>query len=102
MPDDGPEMDSPEYWIQSQQTEIDSALEDIGDRRTQLTGRLQDGILDGDALQNHGNERLEAYLQGYADALGFAAGRVESIDNVVKYAVEHINSDASDGDEGGE
>jgi len=88
--------DSIDDWIEYQDNEIAEAQEDIEDRLQHLTGRVRDGMLGGECLQEHENSRLEAYLQGYADALQYASGRVERIDNLVKYAERHITEDSDD------
>ena len=81
---DGDEMD----YEQHQQNEIDGAKADIEDRRDHLGDYRQNGLLDGDFVNDRENERLKAYLQGYADALDFAAERVGRIDNLARYAME--------------
>ena len=90
-------------WIEYQQNEIDKAQSDIEDRRNHLGDYRQDGLLDGDFANHRDNEHLKHYLQGYADALDFAAERVEYIDNLVKY-VDNCRSvdtdtDSSEGDQ---
>lgn len=75
-----------EEWIEYQQNEIDGAKEEISDRMEHLTGRVSHGILEGEFIQENQNERAEAYLEGYGDALEYAVTRVEKIDNLVKYA----------------
>jgi len=74
-----------EDWIEYQQNEIDKAKDDIEDRRDHLGDYRQDGLLDGQFVNSTGNQELKMYLEGYADALDFAAERVEYIDNLVKY-----------------
>ena len=76
-------------WVQYQQTEIDEATEEIEDRLRHISGRVQDGILDGDMVNEHQNKRLKAYLEGYADALQYSKRRVERIDNLVEYAIDN-------------
>jgi hypothetical protein len=87
-----------EEWIDIQQKEIDNAAEDLSDRRGHITGRVRDGLLDGDGVKHHENKRIEAYLQGYADALEFASRRVGRIDNRVKYAIAAVRRE--DGEDG--
>jgi len=75
-------------WVKYQQTEIDGTTEEIGTRLEHIASTVHDGLLEGKKLQEHQNSRTEAYLEGYADALEYAAGRVERIDNLAKYARE--------------
>ena len=88
-----------EDWIEYQQNEIDKAKSDIEDRRDHLGDYRQDGLLDGEFVNYRDNEHLKHYLQGYADALDFAAERVEYIDNLVKY-VENCRSVETGSDRG--
>lgn len=81
-PDDDEEMD----WVQYQQNEIDGAHDQIKDRMAHVAGTVDNGILTSTHVQEHQNDRLEAYLEGYSDALEFAAKEVGQIDNLVKYA----------------
>jgi rubrerythrin len=87
------EDDAAEF-IEHQQTEIDNAAEDIKTRLDVLRGRVRDGMLDGECLNSHENQQFRSYLEGYADALAFAKGRVERIDNLVKYAIEYAEGTA--------
>lgn len=80
-------------WIEYQQNEIDGAKDDIGDRIQHIASRAGHGILEGEFIQEHQNDRAEAYLEGYADALEYAATRVEKIDNLVKYAESAATED---------
>ena len=77
--------DDDQDWYQYQQNEIDGAKENIEDRLEHVAGRVYDGLLDGEKLNEHQNSRLEAYLEGYADGLDYAHDQVERIDNLVKY-----------------
>jgi len=81
-------------WEQYQQNEIDGAAEDIETRLNHISGRVQDGIIDGELLNEHHNQQLKAYIEGYADALDYAHGRVERIDNLMRYATD--GDDAED------
>jgi len=83
-------------WIEYQDTEIDEAQEEIENRLRHINGRVQDGMLDGEMLNEHQNKRLQAYMEGYADALQYAKRRVERIDNLVKYAKSMAESDQED------
>lgn len=79
-----------EETIDYQQTEIDTAKANIEDRLEHISGRVRFGILQADKLQEHQNQRVEAYLEGYADALAYAAREVDQIQNIV----EHLPQDA--------
>lgn len=83
-------MSKPEEmdWEQYQQNEIDGAKADIEGRRDHLGDYRQNGLLDGEFVNQHDNSQFKAYLQGYADALDFAAERVDRIDNLAEYALE--------------
>lgn len=74
---------SPDELVEFQQNEIDSAEEAIGERIKHVAGTVDHGLLEGSLLQEHQNDRAEAYLEGYADALEFAAREVECIQNLV-------------------
>lgn len=76
-----------EEQITYQRNEIEKAKEQIGQRQIHISSATN-GILLGDELSNHENQRLQAYLQGYADALEFASAQVDSINNLAKYAFE--------------
>lgn len=90
----GDEDDPWAEWIEYQQNEIDGAHERIKDRMAHVSGAVENGILTATHVQEHQNDRLEAYLQGYSDALEFAASEVSRIENLVKYA----ESATQDGD----
>jgi len=93
----GDKSDTGKDWVEYQQTEIDEAKEEIGTRLEHIASTVADGLLDGEEIQEHQNSRIEAYLEGYADALEYAAGRVERINNLAKYAWEaETPSDSSD------
>lgn len=75
----------PDEMQEYQENEIDTALSNVNDRMEHLSGRVSRGILNGELIQEHQNRRLEAYLEGYADALEFAAHEIDSIQNMAKY-----------------
>lgn len=89
-----------EDWFEYQQNEIDEAKEDIEDRRDHLTDYRGDGLLDGEFANERDNKQIKKYLEGYADALDYAAERVEYIDNLVRY-VEEARSVNADNDQTG-
>jgi hypothetical protein len=93
MGDDQPDSAEDRDWHEYQQNEIDEAYDDINDRLNHLSGRVQDGMLDGELLNEHQNKRLQAYMEGYADALQYAQRRVERIENLAQYAQEDTPSD---------
>ena len=105
MTDDQSTDDIGQDWVKYQQTEIDGRKEEIGTRLEHIASTVHGGLLEGEKLQEHQNSRIEAYLEGYADALEYAAGRVERIDNLAKYAWEaeppsdnsETDTDSSDG-----
>lgn len=68
-----------------QQNEIDGALDAIQGRLDHISTQRGPGLLNGVKLREHQNDRLEAFLEGYCDALNFAASEVENISNLVKY-----------------
>jgi hypothetical protein len=80
-------------WQEYQQTEIDEAKEEIEDRIEHIGGRVQQGILDGVMLDQPHNDRFQAYLEGYIDALRYSKSRVERIRNLVKYAESAADAD---------
>jgi hypothetical protein len=88
MTDDQSTDDIRQDWVKYQQTEIDEAKDEIGTRLEHIAATYHDGLLEGEKFQGLQNSRIEAYLKGYADALEYAAGRVERIDNLAKYALE--------------
>lgn len=84
--------ESLEDWIEYQDNEIQGAKENLQDRLNHIqSDAVVSGVLDGENIQGHGNERLEAYLEGYVDALGYSVECVERIDNLVKYVENHID-----------
>jgi hypothetical protein len=80
------DIEQEQDWVKYQQSEIDETKEEIGTRLEHIASTYHDGLLEGEKLQEHQNSRIEAYVEGYADALEYAAGRVERIDNLAKYA----------------
>ena len=88
----------PAEWIDYQQTEIDDAAAAIDARHEAVASDYNRGLLTGGHITDHENKRFKAYLQGYADALEFAAAEVDGIENLVKYAVE-VEPDADGGGE---
>lgn len=87
MTDRGDPSD-PEAWVDYQQTEIEGALDAIDGRLEHVTGDIGKGLLDGVKLREHQNDRLQAYLEGYADALNYAGGQVEDVSNLAEYAID--------------
>lgn len=85
-----------EDWIEYQQTEIDEAADAIDARHEAVASDYNRGLLTGGHITDHENKRFKAYLQGYADALEFAAAEVDGIENLTKYALE---TDATDDEE---
>lgn len=75
----------PDEVEEYQQTEIDEAKDAVTERLQHVTGPWGHGLLDGERLNEHQNDRAEAYLEGYADALDFAEHRIDAIDNLVRY-----------------
>lgn len=91
-------VNDPEDWVEFQQNQIDEAAEEIDERRQHIGEKFSDGILNGGHL-NSGRSDLQAYLEGYADGLGYAQNRVTSIDNLAKYLVDRIErEDAAEAD----
>ena len=81
--------EEPSDWEEYQQNEIDAVWCEVKERWQHIENNYQqNGILDGEFVGGHHNERLESYLQGYADALYFAAEEIERIDNLAVYAYE--------------
>jgi len=78
----------PSEWIEYQQNEIDGAKEAIIDRRAAVSDKVEHGLLEGSFITEHDNTKLKAYLEGYSDALEFAANEVDRIENLAKYALE--------------
>lgn len=87
MPD-RPDPSDPESWVEYQQNEIDGALDNIDDRLDHVTGDVGKGLLDGVKLRERQNDRLQAYLEGYADALNYSGRQVETIKNLADHAVD--------------
>ena len=83
------DADDPIDWVEYQQTEIDEAAEAIGTRAAAVASDYSHGLLSGEFLADRENARLEAYLQGYADALEYASTEINDIDNLVQYAIDH-------------
>jgi len=79
----------PMDWIEYQQNEIDTAAEAVGDRLEAVASDYNHGLLSGAYIQERQNERLEAYLEGYTDALEYASQEIDGIDNLVQYAIDH-------------
>lgn len=88
--------DSLSDWIGYQDNEIDGAKDAIGERIKHLAGTVDNGILQGTLIDERQNTRLKAYLEGYTDALEYAASEVDHIDNLAKYAYESGKRDAED------
>lgn len=83
---------TPKEVSEYQQNALDEAAEAIGERRRHLDGTFgPQGVLDGEKIREHQNDRAEAYLEGYVDALQFAGRQVDGIQNVVKYLSPHID-----------
>jgi len=77
-----------------QQTEIEECKDRLRDRLDHVASGVYGGLLEGEKLQEHQNSRLEAYLEGYADALAWAGDHVDRIDNIAIY----VDSGSEDGD----
>lgn len=81
-----------------QQNEIDSVHDDLKTRRRHISGLPGHGLLDGDRMRKPQNDRAEAYLEGYADALAFAADQVVGIENMARYLPEDDEGGEDDGE----
>lgn len=95
--DDSGEADEMD-WVQYQQNEIDNALDSIRTRFDHVASGVHRGILEGTRIQEHQNSRLEAYLEGYTDALEWAGEEVKQIDNLAGYALEREPPDGGGDD----
>jgi len=82
------DIEKEQNWVKYQQTEIDETKEELETRLEHIASTVHDGLLNGEKVHEHQNSRIEAYLEGYADATKYACGRVERIDNLAKYALE--------------
>lgn len=89
----------PEEVKEYQENEIELAHSHVNDRMEHLAGRVSDGILNGEMMNEHHNRRTKAYLEGYADALKYAAREIDSIQNMTEYLPEDVLALSNEGDD---